>query len=183
MIRVAVLIVSLCLFSELLSAQSLEDTQDFLKEQIEGNPTLPNYKNTVLFSDLRKIDAEHIAGRSLTQAEYENLFICGRDLYVDESLSKVFLSVIEIADIRGIKKISSTRSMQGGDVFYTVNVYFTDGYLSVKYEDGYGNPKRTSTSKMTILLGNNEQAAEKIKRALIHLGKLKGVQIKDGDLF
>lgn len=52
-------------------------------------------------------------------------------------------------------------------------------YLSQRYFDVYGEKKHEEIAEMEILIKDDATITKKIKEAIIHLGKLYGVEIKD----
>jgi hypothetical protein len=165
-------------------AQSEKDTKDFIVENINSNPPKANYENFAFFRD--NILEEHVkefTQNTLFNTELDNLFIFAQDCHTGSDTSgNVWLSIAESIDIRGITKISTTRKT-GKDNYYSINVYLSGNYFSKKYKYLMNKAEYDSLLKMEILISDNSEIAKKLKKAIIHLGKLKGVTIADGDLF
>jgi hypothetical protein len=164
-------------------SQSEIDTKEFITEKFNEN-YLDLYSPAFMFfsNNILKIDAETFANRKLTDIEFQNLFCYGFDLEVGQYESEV-LSFAETIDIRDITKVSTTKQ---DDNNFLVSVYLSGKFPSVRYLKN-SNSKEVKIKeylpKMKIQLGSNREAALQIKKAIIHLGKLKGISIKDGDLF
>jgi hypothetical protein len=165
-------------------AQSAQDTKDFIREKIDANDPIPSYDNFVFFENILKPDADHLAGKKLTDEEFKHLFIYGRECHINDNRSSgIWLTVAECIDVRGITKVSTTRNT-GKDNYYSIKVYLSGEYYAKKYYHGMGeDAKWEYLPHMEILIGDNAEAANKIKKAIIHLGQVYGITIKDGDLF
>lgn len=165
-------------------AQSLKDTKDFLKNIIGVSEPLPNYDNAMLFfEDVLKSDADRLSGKTLTQEEYENIIIFGRDVYMNGREGWLF-SHAECADLRDLDKVSIIKSENKGKYAYVIVVYFKGNYYKKKYVRTMNSqPKYEYLEKMNILINNDYEVALKIKKAIIHIGKLYGITVRDGDLF
>jgi hypothetical protein len=178
------LILTFTLSSNLSFAQTEQDTKDFIVENINGNPPKANYENFGFFKD--NILEQHVkvfTERALSYDELNNVFIFAQDCHTGSDTSgNVWLSVAETIDIRDISKISTTRKT-GKDNYYSINVYLSGKYFSKKYEYLMKKSTYGSLLKMEILISDNSDVANKLKKAFIHLGKLKGIKIVDGDLF
>ena len=69
------LLIFFCFF-QLSQAQSVNDTKDFIAEQIKANAPMSNYKNGVFFeNNVIKYDAERISNRTLNDTDFKNIFI------------------------------------------------------------------------------------------------------------
>lgn len=169
--------------SSIVYGQSLKDTKDFIIEKITANNPLPNYDNAVFFQNILKKDAYNLVGKKLSKKEFENLFVYGRDVYMNSSKRNAIISVAESIDLRGIEKVTTTRKT-GDHTYFVITIYVSGDYLAKKYE--WTSLDETTISyldKMKILIADNRNIVERIKKAIIHLGKLKGVSVKDGDVF
>ncbi len=163
-------------------AQSTQDTKDFIREKIDANNPIPSYDNFVFFENILKGDASYFAGKELTDEEFKHLFIYGRECHNSENLSSgIWLTVAECIDARGITKVSTTRNT-GEDNYYSIKVYLSGEYYAKEYGNT-GVAKWEYLPHMEILIGDNAEAANKIKKAIIHLGQVYGVTVKDGDIF
>ena len=165
-------------------SQSAQDTKDFIREKIEANNPIPSYDNYAIFENILKPDADYLAGKKLTNEEFNHLFIYGRECHMDDNPSSgVWLTVAECIDFRGITKVSTTRNT-GKYNYYSIRVYISGNYHAKKYYHVTGEEAKWEyLPYMEILIGDNAEAANKIKKAIIHLGESYGISIKDGDLF
>jgi hypothetical protein len=168
------------LFSQ---AQSSNDTKDFISEQIKANSPMSNYKNGVFFeNDILKFDAERISDRTLSDDDLKNIFIFMYDVFNNSGTNNLF-TVAHIIDIRDIVKVSTTK-VSDKNSYYKISVYIGNKYYAKEYENLKIKPASWKyIDKMEILIGDNYEASQKIKKAIIYLGKIQGVTIKDGDLF
>jgi len=91
------------LISVTIHSQSIEDFKDYISEKIDANDPTRSYNNYSLFNnDVLKIHAEELIGRSISETEFEYLFIYGFELH--NSLDKsgvILLTQAEIIDFRG----------------------------------------------------------------------------------
>lgn len=173
-----------CLSFTSFFAQSEQDTKDFIVENINSNPPKANYENFAFFKEniLEQHIQEFTQGK-LTNTEINYMFVFGQDCHTgNDTQGSVWLSVAETIDMRGITKISTTRRT-GKDNYYSINIYLSNEYFAKKYKFMMNKAEYESLLKMEILISDNSEIAIKLKKALIHLGKLKGIQIADGDLF
>jgi hypothetical protein len=182
--RVTIITV-LILSASLLIGQSLQDSKDFIYEKIGASPPLSNYSNRIFFSsNILRSDAENLAGRKLNEDEFKHLFIYIRDVYMDESMKGWAWSVAECVDIRGITKISATR-VTSEFIYNKITVYMDNRYLSNRWSKSVASnqSKNEEMTKMEILISDDTNLANNIKRAIIKMGSYYGVSIKDGDSF
>lgn len=173
-------------YTSLVSAQSKEDLQDYIIEQVQANQPHPSYTNGIFFEkNTLKYDADRIAGKTLTQLEFENIFIYMRDIFWNSNKNQIALTVGNVIDVRDIYKISTTR-FSDKNTYYQINVYIRNNYYAKEYENLYEDSKPKTwkyLDKMQILVADNPEVAQKIKKAIILLAKTKGLSIIDGDLF
>lgn len=163
-----------------LYGQTKHDTKDFIIEKVTANSPLENYITYIFFQNIFKSDAEKLSGKTLTEEEFDNILIFARDIYTDKSYNK---SIAETIDIRDITKVSTTRTVEKIN-YYTITVYIGEKYYSKKYKySSISGIEHEYLNKMEILISDNKETAIKIKKAIIHLAKLYGVNAKDGDLF
>lgn len=178
-----IILVFLLLSLKALS-QSEQDTKDFIIENVTSNNPIPSYKNGVFFqNNILKLDANDLAGKILTEDEFNNIFIYARDCFTDETQTHCWLTKAETIDIRAITKVSTTK-FTGENNYYSINVYITSAYYAKGYsQSGNEKSKYNYLSKMVILIADNTEVVKKIKKAIIHLGLLNGITVTDGDLF
>ncbi len=176
------LLIFFCFF-QLSQAQSVNDTKDFIAEQIKANAPMSNYKNGVFFeNNVIKYDAERISNRTLNDTDFKNIFIFMYDVFNNSGTNNLF-TVAHIIDIRDIVKVSTTK-INERNTYYKISVYIGNQYYAKEYENLKIKPASWKyIDKMEILIGDNYDAAQKIKKALIYLGKTQGISVKDGDLF
>lgn len=163
--------------------QTQADTEDYIIEQIQSNSPIPSYKNAIFFKNILQSDAERIGGKKFSQDELSNLFIYLRDCYLDDNRTNWGWTVAQIIDIRDIYKVSTVKTTEKFS-YYTITVYVRGNYYAKEYESlKTGKKDWKYLDKMQILISDNLDAAQKIKKAIIHLGELKNTTIKDGELF
>ena len=169
-------------FYQLSHAQSINDTKDFIREQIRSNSAISSYKNEVFFeNDILKPDAERISDRTLTNDDLKNIFIYMYDVYFNTDAHAY--TVAHIIDIRDIVKVSTTKVTEKNS-YYKISVYIDNKYYAKEYENLKIKPASWKyINKMEITLSDNYEVAQKIKKAIIYLGKTQGISVKDGDLF
>tara|TARA_B110000208_G_scaffold180445_1_gene230132 strand:- start:956 stop:1531 length:576 start_codon:yes stop_codon:yes gene_type:complete len=164
-------------------SQSEIDTKEFIVEKFNENYSDLYSPSFMFFShNILKVDAETFANRKLTDIEFKNLVCYGFDLEVGQYESEV-LSFAETVDIRDITKVSTTKQ---DDNNFLVSVYLSGKFPSVRYLKNSNSQEvkiKEYLPKMKIQLGSNREAALQIKKAIIHLGNIKNISIKDGDLF
>ena len=91
--------------------------------------------------------------------------------------------MLESIDIRDVTKVSTTKQ---DDNNYLISLYLSGKFHSVRFvRDNVTNEtkKKNYLDGIKIQIGSNKEVAIKFKKAIIHLGKLKGITVKDGDLF
>lgn len=166
-------------------AQTAEDTKDFIVEKVTAN-SVTSQVNFVIFSDdILKPDADHIAGKTLSDDEFKHMFIFGIEYHQTPDLSSgVWLTKAQFIDVRDISKVSITKTIQESMVTYSIKVYLNGKYYSKEFnESPFVKAQWSYIDSMKIIINDNYDAATKIKKAIIHLGTTYGVKIKDGDLF
>jgi len=164
-------------------SQSENDTREFIRDVFEENYLEILTPSYILFSNnLLKIDASAISGRNLTNDEFENLIIYAFELEVGVTESEI-ITFSESIDLRDMRKISTIKQDDGN---YIVSIYLHQKLPASRRVNkswtGETNIIR-ELDRMKIQLGPNKDAATKIKNAFIHLGKLRGIDVIDGDLF
>tara|TARA_R110000850_G_C9932822_1_gene462263 strand:+ start:845 stop:1417 length:573 start_codon:yes stop_codon:yes gene_type:complete len=164
-------------------SQSEIDTKEFITEKFNENYSELYSPSFIFFSNnILKVDAETFANRKLTDTEFPFFFCYAFDLEIGEYESEI-LSFAETVDIRDITKVSTTLQDDGN---FLISVYLSGKYPSVRYLKNSNTKEiriKEYLPKMKIQLGSNREASLQIKKALIHLGKINNISIKDGDLF
>ncbi len=89
----------------------------------------------------------------------------------------------DLIDIRGISNISTTRMGGNNGFYFNISLKSSENYLSKRYFDVYGEKKIEEIAKMEILIKDDAAIAKKIKEAIIQLGKLYEVEIKDDNKY
>ncbi|MDO8369046.1 MAG: hypothetical protein Q7T20_19775 [Saprospiraceae bacterium] len=178
------LVLGLLLFTTAIFGQTVQDSKDYISEKVGGSNPLPNYANKIFFTNILRPDAEMLVGRKLSDDEFNHLFIYARDVYVDDNRSKWAWTVAQSVDIRGITKVSATRTT-GQQNFYTITVYLDENHLAKQYSESSFDkkPKYEYISKMEILISDDSNIANNVKRAVIKMGEFYGISIRDGDKF
>ncbi|WPZ08705.1 hypothetical protein [Roseivirga spongicola] len=174
-----ILTLFILLQAQLIHGQSIVDTKEFIVENFEQN-TLKDFDNSAMFfsTNILKKDAETFANQTLSDDAFENILIWGYDV-------AGIVSMWEVIDIRDINKVS-TVSAAGGQ--YVISIYVSNKFSSLRGTKNLNNPNQPvkfneNIDRMKIVIADNSEVADKIKKAIIHLGKTKGIQIKDGNLF
>lgn len=169
-------------FYQLSHAQSINDTKDFIREQIRSNSAISSYKNDVFFdNDILKSDAERVSNRTLTDDDLKNIFIYMYDVSFNTGAHAY--TVAHIIDIRDIVKVSTTK-VTGENSYFKISVYIGNKYYAKEYENLKIKPASWNyINKMEITISDNYEVAQKIKKAIIYLGKTQGISVTDGDLF
>lgn len=161
-------------------SQSDKDTKEFIYENYRQNVPTEIAPSYIWFSfNIRSDEAEGYARRKLSGLDLANIFIFASDIHIGSTI----LYFSETIDIRDITKVSTTKQSNGN---FIISVYLGDNYPSFRrvINSDTGEIKlKEYISPMKIQISNNEQAALKIKKAIVHLGKIRNIQIKDGDLF
>lgn len=180
-----VILLLLLLFSISINAQSIKDTKDFIVEKVDANDPISSYDNAIFFNEsILKTDANKLAGKILSESEFKHIFIYATDCYFDGTRKKWWLTTAHIIDVRDITKVSTTRNT-GDDNYYIISVYIGHDYFATDYSKlaNKDKPDHKYLSKMEIAISDNSIAAEKIKKAIIHLSHSYGGKAKDGDIF
>lgn len=164
-------------------SQNEKDTKEFIIEKYSEN-FLEIYSPSFIFfsNNILKVDGESLADRKLTDEEFNNIFICGSDIEVGTTKSQI-ISFSESIDIRDITKVSTTKQDNND---YLISIYLSGKFQSVRLVHNSLNDetkKKNYLDRMKIQIGSNKEVAIQLKKAIIHLGKIKGITIKDGDLF
>ena len=134
--------------------------------------------------NILKPDADRLAGKTLSYDEFENIIIYARDVFLN-GRSGWLWTVAETADIRDIDKVSIQKSDNKGKYAYFINIYLKGNYQKNLFDHikTKSEPENNYLEKMRIIIGDDPQSAQKIKKAIIHLGEIQGITVRDGDLF
>lgn len=165
-------------------SQTLQDTKDFIIEKVTSNNPLSNHINYIFFQNILESGANKLAGKKLSKDEFDNIFIYSYEVYSGKHNENWMWSIAQVIDIRDVKKVSTTKTT-GKYNFYTINVYIGNNFYSKNYNNNLmsDSPEYKYLDKMEIIVSDNKETVEKIKKAIIHLAKLKGANVIDGDLF
>jgi hypothetical protein len=182
--KIRIFLVLITLITSLFThSQNEKDTQEFIIEKYKENQLKIYTPSFIFFSNnIFKVDAEFFANRKLSEKEFDNIFIYGADIEVGIKNTQI-ISFVESIDIRDITKVSTTK--QNGNDFL-ISIYLSGKYPSLRSIHNSINDeveRRKYISKMKIQIGSNKEVAIQLKKAIIHLGKLRQMNIKDGDLF
>lgn len=164
-------------------SQNEQDTKEYIIEKYNEN-SLEVYSPSYIFfsNNILKVDAESFANRKLSDNEFNNFFSCVSDIEIGITESEI-LSLLETIDIRDITKVSTTKQ---DDNNYLISIYLSGKFPSLRSVQNSKTKARKINNyipRMKIQIGSNREVAIQLKKAIIHLGKIKGVTIKDGDLF
>jgi hypothetical protein len=167
------------LFINVCFSQSLQDTKDFITEQVEASHSLPTCSNIIAFDNILSSDADKIANKTLTADERANAFIYARETYSDNDRTNWLGTEQTIIDIRDISKVSTFQKTEG---VYEIKVYANQYYYKkMCVSSSTALPVWKDIDSMEIQVADNPALAEKIKKAIIHLCKLKKIDVTDGD--
>jgi hypothetical protein len=164
-----------------INAQSLEDTKDFLINEINSNPPQKNYTYSLYFKDnITPSDANLYSNKKLTNDEYENLFFFIYEISNNSGgygISRGFF-----LDIRDISKVTTTQIFS--ENYNKLTLYIENKYYAKEFTETMStDAKWEYFSKFEIFISGDFSNLQKVKKALIHLGSLKGKSVKDGDVF
>ena len=99
--------------------------------------TTPSLFMWILYSFLEAFlppDANHLAGKNLSQSELDNLFIYGRECHItNDRTSVIWLTYADVIDFRAVSKVSTTK-VTGDSPYYAVTLYFDAGSFSNVYK-------------------------------------------------
>ena len=178
-----IILLLLVLASNSSISQTKQDVKEFIIEKFNENYLEVYSPSFIFFSgNILKVDAESFVGNKLSDNEFNHVFICASDIEIGATQSEI-ISFSESIDIRDITKVSTTKQEDNNYIIY---VYLSGYYKSTRsVHNSLSNKtiRKGSIQKMKIQLGTNSEAALQIKKAIIYLGKLYGITIKDGDLF
>ena len=163
-----------------LNTETKNDTKKFIIETIKANPPISECENIVAFQNIDKIAIVKSTLEKLSIDELDYLFFYARDCFRKPyKENENYLFVGDLIDIRGATNILTTRKGSDNRFYFSISLKLSGNYLSRRYFDVYGEKKHEEITEMEILIKDDAIVAKKIKEAIIHLGKLYGVEIKD----
>lgn len=166
-IIILVLITLMC--SQYISSQSLEDTIDFLEYAVDSNPPFDNFE-----TKLKVFNSKDEVGNE-------------RFVYVLKMLddsNSLLNSKISTIYIKEIKNIILEESMYESQRKYSLRLGLKTDKESKSFTVVYNGETHTSkVNELIILLPYNNNIVVKVKKAIMHLGKLNGIKVKDLDMF
>jgi len=163
-----------------LNIDSKNDTKKFIIETIKANPPISECENSVTFQNIEKLDIVKSQLEKLSIDELDYLFYYSRDCFRKPyNNNETYMVVGDLIDIRGVANISTTRMGSENGFYFRISLELSGNYRSQRYFDVYGEKKHEEITEMEILIKDDAIVAEKIKKAIIHLSKLSGVEITD----
>jgi len=180
------LTLTLCLILNFAQAQNIEDTEDFIIEQVQSIPPDGTVKNFIKFrSGIDKPSLFQLLDYEVSDDYYNNMCMYECSQYKDETKNVCLYGTIYVFDIRSVKKISITKFPDARVDASTLNLYLDDKYKATKIiETALSKEyRRKPIDVVNIYLANDKTIINKLKKAFLHLGILEGIEIKDGDLF
>jgi len=174
------------IFSNLFSQNEI-DYKDMIKDKIESNSALSNYKNYAFFNNsILKNTLNEWTDKTLTDEEYKYIFLNGREIHLGNSTNtKLIVTVVDIIDLRGVSKISMNRNFSSSNNlnYYSINLYLNNSYYATKFSIDYQNNKKNEfITKVQISISDNLQDANNIKKYLLKLFKLLNINVLDFDM-
>jgi hypothetical protein len=115
---------------------------------------------------------------------FSNICVYNNIQYRDEHKTAIFYCTYAVFDVRDVVKISITRNGEASSgTSYIMKLYLRPESNALKIYEMSNSKDRQKITEVKIFLADDPIAINKIKKAFIHLGSLKGIAIKDGDLF
>ena len=149
-------------------SQEINDTVDFIKYKLESNPPFDGVNTTFKFFN----EGEEKGDERL--------------VYIIEMLDnnkEVVNSKTSTVYINEIKNILLEQAMYNSQLKYSLRLGINQNSNSKSFAVAYnGQIQNAKINELAIVLPNNKELAEKLKRGIIRLGDFKGVEITDLDL-
>ncbi|MBP9102886.1 MAG: hypothetical protein KBF82_03400 [Chitinophagaceae bacterium] len=158
------------LFSVSSFSQTIDDAKDFLKQQIESNPTSDKYTQFLVFAnELSNDNASYFTKQKFDPSIYKQVCIQSETLnFKGESVT----TKINAFDVKGIKNIIVTTQ----DLYTQITIYLKDGFPNVFNEISDVN-KTTETNylnKAIFYIKHNNSLGERVAKSLFFLSKQYG---------
>lgn len=183
----------IALFSVQSFSQTKQETKNFIKDEVSRTrpfDALGSHYRIYFKENISKEELDNRINRttSIPLETYNNMLLVEDKFYVYANNylgSKLSMTVLKIIDIRDIKSVS-IQDDSGFSGSYWINLYIGGKYFrySYSYRENNDNISKYTIGteeKITFNAGEDYETAQRIKKAIIHLGKLYGVIVTDGD--
>lgn len=177
-------------FSSFSYSQNVRETQAFLIENIENNPPKAVFgQNGVLFKfNIDRGLLNELLGYPISNDYMDHVFIYSYMEYFDQAKRRLLFAKNHVFDIRSIKRITTSVNSQGSEKASVITLYVNKNYKNIPrmiYQPAPDGSKysRRDLSEVKILVNYDPSLVSRIKKAIIHLGNLNGVEIQDADYF
>jgi hypothetical protein len=158
------------LFSVSSFSQTVDDAKDFLKEQIESNPTSDMHTQFLVFAnDISSDNASFFTKQKFDPSIFKQICIQSETL---NFRGKSVTTKINAFDVKGIKNIIVTTQ----DLYTQITIYLKDGFLNVFNEISDVN-KTTETNyldKAIFYIKHDSSLGERLAKSLYFLSKQYG---------
>lgn len=170
------------LFPILSFSQTKQETKDFIKREVETNSAKGvSFSYAYFKEDLSKEETEQLIQTTLLSDVYNNMFLIKRKRYYPAEFEGAEVHIIDIRDIVTISIDEYASNKLWIRIYirhkHSINAGYTYYESSKK---GYKNDRKIDDPAISIEV-NNRESAQRIKKAIIHLGKLYGITVTDGD--
>lgn len=167
--RLIPLVLIIFLFSMNTSSQNIEDTIDFLEYAVNSNPPFDNFETKFkVFNSKDDTDSERFV--------YIIKLLDDKGEMLNSKVSTIY--------IKEIKNIILEESMYESQRKYSLRLGLKTGKEYKSFAAAYnGETQISKVDEVIIILPYNNNVAVKVKKAIMHLGELNSVKIKDLDMF
>lgn len=166
------------LFSAQSFSQTIQETKDFIKREVETNSAKgTDFSYAYFKEDLSKEEAEQLIQTTLPPNVYNNMFLIKRKRYYPAAFEGIEVDIIDIKDMITISIDEYAPNNLWIRIYinkHSINVGYT------YYESSKKGYHRSDDPAISIGI-DNRGSALRIKKAIIHLGKLYGVTVTDED--
>ena len=171
-------------------SQNSRETQTFLIESIENNPPKAVFAqngNKFRYNTDRSLLNE-LMGYQISNDYLDHVFIYSYMEYYDQSKRRLLFAKNHIFDIRSISRITTSVNSLGSAKASVITLHLRSSNSNkarVIYQPAPDGSKysRRDLSEVKILINYDPSLVSRIKKAIIHLGNLNGVEIQDADYF
>jgi anaerobic selenocysteine-containing dehydrogenase len=171
-------------------SQNSRETQTFLIESIENNPPKAVFaQNGIMFRyNTDRSLLNELMGYQISNDYLDHVFIYSYMEYYDQSKRRLLFAKNHIFDIRSISRITTSVNSQGSAKASVITLHLRSSNSNkarVIYQPAPDGSKysRRDLSEVKILINYDPSLVSRIKKAIIHLGNLNGVEIQDADYF
>jgi len=150
--------------------QTIEDAKDFLKQQIESNPTSDKYTQFLLFAnEVSKENSDYFTKQKFDTSLYKQICIQSETLNFRGESVKTKLNAF---DVSGIKNIVVTSQ----DLYSQISIYLKDGFTNVFTEvnDAKSTVETNYLNKAVFYIKQDKSLGERIAKSLYFLSKQYG---------